>query len=243
MLEEFKKYVSNYDLNNERIYSKYTHSLRVMELSCKYAEKLGFNKEDIELATLIGLLHDFGRFEQLRVYDSYDDKNTIDHADYSVVQLFEKNEIEKYTSNKDDYDLIKFAIKNHNKLRIEETNDERKLKFAELIRDVDKIDIIYVLTNTDVLNLKCTLDDVTKQVKDAMFNHVSVNYNDIKNINDRNCVYFSYAFDINNDICLPELKNNLKEFYIKIEGNEKIKDIYEDVISYIDERIEKNVRN
>lgn len=239
MLEEFKKYVSNYDLNNERINSKYTHSLRVMELSKKYATMLGFNEEDIKLATLIGLLHDFGRFEQLRVYDSYDDKNTIDHADYSVVQLFEKNEIEKYTSNKSDYELIRFAIKNHNKLCIEETNDERKLKFAKLIRDVDKIDILYVLTNTDVLNLKCIKEDVSSKVKEAMFKHVSANYSDMKNINDRICIYFSYAFDINYDICLKELKNNLQEFYKKINGNEKINDIYEDVLKYIDERIDK----
>lgn len=239
MIEEFEKYVSAYDLNNEKIKNKYNHSIRVMELSEKYAKALGFSQEDVELARLIGLLHDFGRFEQLRVYDSYDDKNTIDHADYSVVQLFDKGEIVKYTKNEGDYDLIRFAIKNHNKLYIENTDSERKLMYAKLIRDVDKIDIIHVLTNSNVLNLECTLDEITSEVKEAMLNHKSVNYSDIKHVNDRNCVYFSYAFDINNDICLPELKDNLKEFYVKINGNEKIKKIYEDVINYIDERIER----
>ena len=36
-------------------------------------------EEDRELALLIALLHDIGRFEQLKVYNSYDD-NRFDHA-------------------------------------------------------------------------------------------------------------------------------------------------------------------
>ena len=37
MLEEFEKYISKYDLNDENIKLKYNHSLRVMKLSEKYA--------------------------------------------------------------------------------------------------------------------------------------------------------------------------------------------------------------
>lgn len=59
-----------------------------MALNKKYAKLLGFNEEDIYLAEIIGLLHDFGRFEQLRKYHSYNDATTIDHADYSIEQLF-----------------------------------------------------------------------------------------------------------------------------------------------------------
>ena len=90
MLEEFTKYVNNYDMNDENIRLKYNHSIRVMELSRKYAQILGFNDEDIYLATLIGLLHDIGRFEQLKVYHSYNDRETIDHAEYGIEQLFDK---------------------------------------------------------------------------------------------------------------------------------------------------------
>ena len=99
MLEEFTKYVSNYDLNDSKIRLKYNHCIRVMNLSHKYATILGFSKTDIELATLIGLLHDIGRFEQIKQYDSYDDLKTIDHADYSVEQLFKHNLIEKFWKN------------------------------------------------------------------------------------------------------------------------------------------------
>lgn len=242
MLEEFKKYVSNYDLNNEKIKLKYDHSLRVMELSKKYSEILGFNNEDIKLATLIGLLHDFGRFEQLKIYDTYDDSKSIDHADYSVEQLFDLGKIKNYTNDEENYEIIKFAIKNHNKLYIEDTIDNKKLMHAKLIRDTDKIDILFILANYNNLNLNCTNDEVSENVKKSLKKHVSVKHNDIKNENDKICLYFSYVFDINNDICLKEIKTLLEKFYITINGKLKLKEIYDEIINYIDERIEKNVR-
>ena len=90
MKEAFDKYVNNYDLNNKDIKKKYLHSYRVMSLSKKYAQLLGWNKHDIELASLIGLLHDIGRFEQLKIYNTFDDSKSIDHAHYGVIELFEK---------------------------------------------------------------------------------------------------------------------------------------------------------
>ena len=45
-------------------------------------------------------------------------------------------------SNKYD-DIIKIAIKNHNKFAIEEGLTEEQIKFSKLIRDADKIDILF----------------------------------------------------------------------------------------------------
>ena len=95
MVEEFEKYVNNYDLTKEKIILKKNHSIRVMNLCVKYAKKLGFNDEDISLAKVIGLLHDIGRFEQLKQYDSFEDEKTIDHASLGVKILFCDGLIEK----------------------------------------------------------------------------------------------------------------------------------------------------
>ena len=65
---EFIKYTNNYDLNDSHITRKIHHSLRVMEASKKIAENLNLTKEQIDLATLIGLLHDIARFEQRKRY-------------------------------------------------------------------------------------------------------------------------------------------------------------------------------
>lgn len=139
--EEFLNYTSKFDLNNDCIKRKQQHSLRVMEISKKIAEVLKLSQEEIELATLIGLLHDIARFEQYKQYQTFKDFQSFDHGDYAI-KILEKD-MSKYIET-DKYDeIIKKAIKNHNKYKIEEGLSERELLFAKIIRDADKIDIFY----------------------------------------------------------------------------------------------------
>ena len=113
-IKEFDKFVSNYDIGNERIKLKYNHSYRVMKLSEKYSKKIGFSKEDIELAKIIGLLHDIGRFEQVKLYNTFNDKESVDHALLGVKLLFEDGLISKFWDKEEDYEIIKYSIINHN---------------------------------------------------------------------------------------------------------------------------------
>lgn len=243
LTEAFDKYVSEYDLSDEKIALKYSHSYRVMELNEKYARKLGFSEEDIELARIIGLLHDLGRFEQLRVYHTFNDSKSVDHADYSVVQLFDKGEIKKFTDKEEDYEIIKFAIQNHNKFKIPECSDERMLKHAKLIRDSDKVDIIYLLGYLKELNQKGTDESITKEILDSIKKHEEISREYIQNKNDHIALQFAFVFDINNDICLPDMKKNLEYFYRQVEVGSTFKEIYEEVQKYIKERMNSYVRD
>ena len=242
MLEEFTKYVNNYDMNDENIRLKYNHSIRVMELSRKYAQILGFNDEDIYLATLIGLLHDIGRFEQLRVYHSYNDRETIDHAEYGIEQLFDKSLIKNFTKDEKYYDTIKYAIKYHNKFKLPVCDNERMMMHAKLIRDVDKIDIIYLLGYLGELNSKVTDDDLSPEIIAGFKNYSCVDDKYIRNHNDNLSRTFGYVFDIYNPELLPEIKKNIYYFYKQIDGEKYFKEIYNIVNKYIDERIDNNVR-
>ena len=76
----FLEYVQNYDLNNENIKRKEQHSLRVMAISKKIAEELKLSEKEIKLATLIGLLHDIGRFEQYTKWKTFSDKISTNHG-------------------------------------------------------------------------------------------------------------------------------------------------------------------
>ena len=240
MIEEFRKYVSNYDLNNIKIKLKYDHSIRVMELSEKYSKQLGFSDYDIKLATMIGLLHDIGRFEQLKMYDSFDDRK-IDHADLGVKILFDEGLIERFWDNKDDYELIKLAIKNHNKFKIEDINDERIMKHAKLIRDTDKIDIMYVYRVSN--EFRSDSSEISKSVIKSLNMHQLGLYENIKNKNDEIALAFCFAFDINYDVCLEEFKTNLNIFYNILNHKEKFNEVIDIVNKYMDERIDKYVRN
>ncbi len=242
MLEEFSDYVSNYDMSVDAIKRKYEHSIRVMNLSVKYARLLGFSDEDVELASIIGLLHDIGRFEQYTKYQSFNDYKTFDHALYGVKILFKNNFIRKFTDRVKDYGLIKFAIRNHNKLEIEKCNSKRYLKFAKLIRDVDKLDIVYLAGYLGEIKSYANGDLISDSVIDDINNNRLVNKRNILNHNDNIVVYYGFVFDINNDIVLKELKQNLYYLYKRVGGRNTFKEIYDKVIKYVDERIEENAR-
>lgn len=66
VLRAFSDYVEAYDSCNQRITLKIEHSKRVAGLCERIAESNGLKQDDLDLAWTIGLLHDMGRFEQLR---------------------------------------------------------------------------------------------------------------------------------------------------------------------------------
>ena len=108
------------------------------------AKHLGCNAHDTALAEIIGLFHDVGRFRQYAIYQTFNDAASEDHADLGLKVLAEEVDfLERLTPA--DADLVRFAIKYHNKKEIVPTDDERKLFFAKLIRDADKLDIYRVL--------------------------------------------------------------------------------------------------
>lgn len=87
--ESFKEYVKKYNPEDEKIKLKIAHIERVSQIARKIAIQQNLSEEDIELAELIGLLHDIGRFEQVRLYHTFVDKDSINHGECGVKALFE----------------------------------------------------------------------------------------------------------------------------------------------------------
>ena len=109
--DEFIRYTENNDLQNEHIKGKQEHSIRVMEISKQIAEGLHLSQEEIEIATLIGLLHDIARFEQYTKYNTFIDLKSFDHGDYGA-EILEK-ELKKYRKTNKYDDIIIKAVKNN----------------------------------------------------------------------------------------------------------------------------------
>ena len=84
----FNEYAEKYDSSIEKIKLKIEHTFRVSELCEEIALSLKMSKEDIDLAWLTGLLHDIGRFEQVRRYGTFNDAKSIDHGKLGVEILF-----------------------------------------------------------------------------------------------------------------------------------------------------------
>jgi putative nucleotidyltransferase with HDIG domain len=80
VLRRFRDYVETFAGVDQGVRLKYIHSLLVSRLCRQIAESLDLSKGDVDLAWLIGILHDIGRFEQQRRYHTFIDYKSMDHA-------------------------------------------------------------------------------------------------------------------------------------------------------------------
>lgn len=197
-LESIKKkfiaYVdNNFDLNNNDIRLKKEHSLIVMNLMAELSFRLNLSKEDMQIAQVIGLLHDIGRFSQIAEFDSYSDKN-VDHGELGVKYLFEENHIRDFIDDNKYDQIIKDAILNHNLLKIGKV-DKKSLLFCKMIRDMDKVDIYNQVAIN--FNRKFDANEITEKVLKDFKNEKLINKDDRKTHTDGTILMLSFVFDIN----------------------------------------------
>ncbi len=192
----FERYMENYDLTSDLINFKYKHTYKVVSLMAELAFRLNLNEQELELAQVIGLLHDIGRFEQIKIFNDLSDiKTNMDHADAACYYLFDEGHIRDFVVD-DKYDnIIRKAIKNHNKYLIDDDMNDEELLFSKMIRDMDKVDIFRVLAlkNHEVFKA----DEVSSEVlKEFSLNH-EINNHLIKSETDKTVSRLAFVFDIN----------------------------------------------
>ena len=174
-----------------------------MEECKKVAKALKLNKEEIELAELIGLLHDIGRFEQYNRENEYRNEMILDHANLGVEILVKDDYIKKYIDDKYYIPIILKAIKNHNKLKIEDDLNEEELLYAKIIRDADKLDIFYegveIYWNTKKEKENIENSKISSKIEEQLKNEKQVKKlgNERNDTVDSLLMLLSYIYDIN----------------------------------------------
>lgn len=96
VINAFAEYVRNYDPSDEKIKLKINHTYRVAGLCQRIAESLGLSEPDVDIAWLLGMLHDIGRFEQIRRFGTFNDAQSVDHAEFGADLLFKEGLIRKF---------------------------------------------------------------------------------------------------------------------------------------------------
>ena len=204
MNQYMKSFYSDDAEVQQGILIKETHTGYVTSNCIELAKYLNLPKHDTELSEVIGLFHDVGRFRQYSLYKTFNDADSEDHADLGLTVIDELSFF-KEISNEDN-EIVHFAIKNHNKKLIEPTNDERKLLFAKIIRDADKLDIYRVLEpflaqeNADKMPKFIKGKERAEISPDFIDNFVAGNqadYRKIRTNGDRKIVRLMWIYDIN----------------------------------------------
>lgn len=220
---------------------KYEHSLRVAEICSQLADKLNIQGNDKELAVITGVYHDIGRFKQLIEFNTFNDAIAGDHASFSVEILKEQGFLEDI----EEAEEVLVAIAHHNKRETPDHLSGKKLLFAKLIRDADKLDILKVITdyytNTNKSpNHTLTWDmpesnTVSEKVAAQILSDELISKENIQNQLDIKVMQLSWVFDFNFKPSLEILKekNYMEIIFNSMPKNDKVLKIYHKVKHYL----------
>ena len=222
----FGQYAQQYDVNEHKIKLKLVHSIKTAKLCKNIASSIFDKPELIDLAYNIGLLHDISRFEQWDTYQTFIDRESFDHGDYSVFLLFDQGLIQNYNINPTLYPYLYIAIKNHNKLQLSEQeldafcsefnlNKEIALNLCKIIRDADKLDIIRLLIeNPKDMDISpfATQKGYTPEMMNDFKSHHLCDFKNRNSILDFAIGYLAFPFDFNFPIS-SEIFSSVSEDY------------------------------
>lgn len=203
MINKFKTYVDNFDFSNDMISRKFYHTFRVIDYAKAIAKNENLDEHETNLAFLCALLHDIGRFEQARVYKTYNDQLSIDHGDLGYKILLKNDFISEFVTDDTDKQIVLKSVKNHNKYIADSSLTEKEAYFTKLVRDADKLDILdkQRLQITDNIN---TIDEnaISFIREHKLFKRNGALKNDATEI----VHSLSFIFDLNFDESLKIIK-------------------------------------
>ena len=122
---------------------KRVHTAFVVKNAELIADGEKFDDLERETALAAALLHDTGRYEQLRRYNTFRDSESVDHAVFSHGIVKEKGWLQKVGARR--ADAVLAAVLYHNRRAIPDGLDQVTRVASETVRDADKLDIFRVL--------------------------------------------------------------------------------------------------
>lgn len=246
--QQFELYLDNYDREDDKVRLKIVHTYGVVECSRQIAKRIGLSREDAALAQIIGLLHDIGRFEQVKRFDSFE-PTVMDHAAFGVELLFKEGMIRQFV-REDRWDgIIRTAIAKHSDFKLEGVTDQRELLHAKIIRDADKLDncrvkiIDSVETIIGVSASEAGREEISPEVMEQFLRGESIYSPARKTKMDYWLSYLAYFFDVNFNETLDIARK--KQYVEKIidripysnpKTARQMEQVREKLLAYIDER-------
>jgi len=256
ILNEMHKWMSDYMKSfysedaevQQGILIKEKHTGYVTANCVELAKELNFSKHDCELSEIIGLFHDVGRFRQYSIYKTFNDADSEDHADLGIKVIGELDFFKKLDAA--DYEIVKFAIGQHNKKDIAPCNDDRKILFAKVIRDADKLDIYRVLEpylaqeNADkmpnfIKNKGNLVADVSPDFVENFVKGNQVDYRQIRTNGDRKIVRLMWIYNVNFAWTMKKIveRGYIDKIVQNLPQNEKIAEGVRRLRDYVKSRI------
>jgi putative nucleotidyltransferase with HDIG domain len=251
----FDDYVAGFygddEVINANLKLKEKHSRRTCKEMLYLAGELGLDENQKRLSETIALFHDIGRFEQFVKYNTYSDVRSVDHCRLGLEVLRQSKVLDGL--DRQEKQLIEKAIEFHGRKELPEDLDGRFLLLSKLIRDADKIDALYVVTeyykqyrdNPQEFRLALELPDgpaYSAEVVEAILCGQRIDYSRLRTLNDLKLCLLGWVYDVNFTPTLKRIKQRkyLEKLLGFLPGTEDIERVKEKILGYVNFRIERN---
>ena len=245
----FDDYVAGFYGNDEAINAnlklKEEHSWRTCEEMLYLAEELDLTDNQKRIAEVIALFHDIGRFEQFIKYGTYNDTRSVNHCLLGLKVLGETKVLDGL--ERKEKELIERAIEYHGLKELPESLDGECLVFSKLIRDADKADALYVMTeyyrqySDKRQEFMLALDFPDEQgysagVVEDILSGRQIDYGEVRTLNDMKLLLLGWVYDVNFRATLKRIKQRgflemLIDFLPRTKEIERVK---EKIFEYVD---------
>lgn len=247
----FKKFINdNFDDDDSKIKHKVNHTYNVVENTKYLCNDMNIDYENTDLAMVIALLHDIGRFTQAKEMQTFrEDITNYDHATLGVKLLFEQNEIRNFVKDSKYDNVIKKAIGNHSKYILEtEGLTDIEILHSKIIRDADKIDSYRAKTVDDIYTMaNITSEDIensyiSDKIYDDFMKHKTILSKDRKTGIDIWISYIAFAYGMEFKSSYKKIKENdyinklFDRFNYKFD-NDKMQMLRKEILKYLNTKL------
>ncbi len=96
------------------------------------------------------MLHDIVRFEQIKRYNTFSDAKSVDHAVFGADLLFGEGMIKDFDLDlsEEELSILEKSIRYHSAYRLPEELSDNEIKYCNVLRDADKVDIFRACCDT-----------------------------------------------------------------------------------------------
>lgn len=223
---------------------KRNHSIRVAALCGLISRQLDWPREEVLLARTVGLLHDIARFEQYSRFGTFRDPLSFDHGAYGAELL---SELEVLGSvDQPTLELIGSAVRYHNKAQVPADLPEHHLDHTRLVRDADKLDIIYITckgvrdgSDQHHFSGLGRNGQVTPEVMQLLTERKFVDYNLMRTANDFQLLKIGWVYDLNYrpSLALLHKRNHLEELKATLPDSRQLNKVLAGIDNHLREQL------
>jgi hypothetical protein len=236
------------DFVNANIKMKEDHSRRVCLEMLYLVDELKLDENWRLIAETTAFLHDVGRFPQFIKYRTYNDPRSINHCLLALDVIRKEKLLASLPA--DEQESIETAIKYHGDKELPSKLTGDTLLLSKMLRDADKLDAYYVLTNAyiqrrdDPDNFKLEIEfpdtpEYSPHILDAILSGRLIDYKSLRTWNDMKLCILGWVYDINFPASLKRIKQRgfLETIFGFLPDNSDIAKVRHKIFAYVDDRI------